>query len=128
MLKSPVKIFFSAVVIAMPMMGCSSRQATVSFAHDIKPVLQKHCSECHMDGGEGYKASGFNIQNYDSLMKGTKIGPVIVPGNAFSSTLVALIEGRANPAIRMPHGDRPMLTKEEIEKIKSWIDQGAKNN
>ena len=35
-------------------------------------------------------------------MKGTKLGSVIVPGSSISSTLVILIEHKADPSINMP--------------------------
>jgi hypothetical protein len=38
-----------------------------------------------------------------------------------------LVEGRANPAIRMPHG-REALKDKDIETLKLWVDQGAKND
>jgi hypothetical protein len=61
-------------------------------------------------------------------MKGTKFGPVVKPGDSFTSALVMLVEGRADPSLRMPHdeGDKP--SEKEIELVKAWIDQGAPNN
>jgi hypothetical protein len=101
---------------------------TISFTKDIQPILAKHCLECHQAGGAGETASGLNMASYQGLMKGTKFGPVIKPGDSLSSTLVILVEGRADPSIRMPHGDRPPLSQEEIGQIRQWIDQGAKEN
>lgn len=60
-------------------------------------------------------------------MKGTRLGPVIVAGQSVSSTLVRLIEGKADPSIRMPHGKEP-LDAAKIKTIKTWVDAGAKNN
>ena len=67
------------------------------------------------------------METYETLMKGTKFGPVIVPGNALSSSLVILIEGKA-PAIKMPHGSLQILPKTDRDLIKLWINQGAKDN
>jgi hypothetical protein len=61
-------------------------------------------------------------------MKGTKFGAIINPGDSVGSTLVALLEGRANPSLKMPHGDRKPLSAENIQTIRKWIDQGAQNN
>ena len=82
---------------------------------------------CHVEGGKGLKASGLSMESYDNLMKGTDNGPIIKPNDAISSTLVMLVEGRADPSIRMPHGKKN-LPKEDIAVIKLWVDQGAKNN
>ena len=109
--------------------ACSqSGTDTVSFSKDVFPILQSRCFECHTKGGEGYKASGLSMETYAELMKGTKFGPVIKPKDSLSSTLMVLIEGRADPSINMPHGDRKPLTKDQIQTIGKWIDQGAKNN
>jgi hypothetical protein len=39
-----------------------------------------------------------------------------------------LVEGRAHPALRMPHDKGEKPKQAEIDKVKLWIDQGAKNN
>jgi hypothetical protein len=58
-------------------------------------------------------------------MKGTKFGPVIVPGSSVGSTLYRLVAGQADPSIRMPHG-QAALPDEDVAMIAAWIDQGAK--
>lgn len=114
---------------AMLLQACSHpKEENVSFKNDVYPILKSHCFECHLKGGQGFKASGLNMETYATLMKGTKFGPVIKPNDSLSSTLVILIEGRADPSIKMPHGKREPLTKEQIGTIRKWIDQGAKDN
>ena len=105
--------------------GCSSSE--VSFEKDVFPVLQQRCVTCHRTGGDGFIASGFSVENYADIMKGTKFGPIIQPGSSVSSSLVRMIEHKTDPAIHMPHGQNP-LTPEQVEKLKNWIDSGAKNN
>ena len=120
-----------AMMIPLILTGCGGgKKATqkVSFKKDITPILQKNCFECHLPGRPGQVASGLDMTTYQTLMKGTKFGPVIKPGNSVSSTLVILVEGRADPSIKMPHGGRPSLSTDEIKTIKQWIDQGAKDN
>jgi Planctomycete cytochrome C len=97
------------------------------YTADVRPILDKHCAECHMPDMEGAQKSGFQIDSYASIMKGTKFGPVIVPGAAESSTLYILVAGKANPKINMPHGREP-LSATEIDTIRLWIDQGALDN
>ena len=67
------------------------------------------------------------MESYAELMKGTKFGPVVIPGNAVSSNLAILIDGKA-PNIKMPHGTLQILPKADRDTIKQWIDQGAMNN
>jgi uncharacterized membrane protein len=107
--------------------GCARKQE-VSYQKDVAPLLEKHCAACHTPGQSGYVVSGFELKDYQSLMKGTSFGPVVLPGDPLTSVLVMLIEGRADPSINMPHGGVNPLTKEEIATIHLWVEQGAKNN
>ena len=106
--------------------GCEpkSGRGHLSYAKDVKPILDQYCGECHMPGGPGAEKSGFKVDNYRNVMKGTKFGPVIIPGSAESSTLYRLVAGKVDPSIRMPHGKEP-LKPEEIETIRQWIEEGA---
>lgn len=83
---------------------------------------------CHAPEKDGYTVSGLSMTDYQALMKGTKFGPVVIPGASFTSAMVMLVEGRADPSIKMPHGGHEGPTADEIDLIKRWIDQGAKNN
>ena len=114
---------------AVMLIGISSctQEPHVSYRTQIEPILQEHCKECHSLNGEGYKKSGFSVESYEQLMKGTKFGAVIIPGAAVTSTLYILITGKADPSISMPHGRKP-ISDHDIKLIKTWIDQGAKNN
>ena len=106
--------------------GCSDKQG-VSFAEDVHPILKKECLECHARGEQGHTESGLSMETYAELMAGTRYGPVIEPGSAVSSTLVRLIDHKADKAINMPH-DKSKIPADEIETIKQWINEGAHNN
>lgn len=114
--------------------GCGP--PTMSFGEDIKPILTANCLKCHDDGGEGFSASGFSVQTYDSIMKGTKYGPVIEPGSSIASTLYLMVSHKVDKKIQMPphhsnalaKGRENQLTETQIESIQKWIDQGAMNN
>jgi len=99
----------------------------VSFKLDVLPILENHCVKCHQPGGPGYEASGLDLRTYASLMKGTKHGKIVVPGDPLTSNMMVLIEGRADPSIRMPHHERPLLIQ-QIEILRDWVAQGAKDN
>ena len=115
------------MIAATPFFGAGCSQQ-VSFNNDVKPILEASCINCHDGSGEGSEKSGFSMKTYEDLMKGTKFGSVIKAGDSLSSTLVILVEGRADPSIKMPHGDRPALSASEIKTLRQWIDQGAMNN
>jgi mono/diheme cytochrome c family protein len=99
----------------------------VSYAKEVQPILTKNCSECHSPGQQGFTASGLNTTSYAALMKGGRYGPLVKPGDAFTSALNMLVEGRVDKSIRMPHG-RDKLSNEDIAVLKAWVNEGAKNN
>jgi len=113
--------------------GCSK---AVSYSKDVKPVITDSCLECHDGKGEGSEESGLILNTYDDLMRGTKFGQVVVPGDSESSTLYRLIAHKADPKIHMPPHTKDTLASKiktplsdkQIEIVKTWIDQGAKNN
>ena len=117
------------ILVLLPVFiaGCKSEQE-VSYTRDVKPILTKYCTECHLPGGEGYNASGFGMESYADLMKGTRNGPMIIAGDALGSNMLVLMEGRADPSIKMPHGKSVSANKIELETIRTWIKQGAQNN
>ena len=117
---------FMLGLLPLVMTACNS-EPTVSYSQDVKPILDKNCIECHQAGGPGTVASGLDMSAYEGLMKGTSFGPMIIAGDPEGSNLLVLIEGRADPSISMPHGQKS-IPKQDIDTIRSWIEQGAKNN
>ena len=109
----------------VPVHDACAQRAQISFAEDIVPIFKGWCVSCHQPGGQGYEASGLDLTSYDGLMKGTKFGPMVVPGRPDESNFIVLVEGRAK--IRMPFGHKalPSCLRNNIW---TWIFQGAKNN
>jgi hypothetical protein len=105
----------------------AAAQEAASYKQDVFPIIELRCLECHVPGGSGYEASGLDLRTYESLMKGTKHGPVIVPRSAFESNLIAVIDHRVDPEIRMPHNAKK-LSKCERFAFRTWINQGARDN
>ena len=130
------RLLFSTVVVALCAQVAGCGQKEISFAADIQPILEERCIECHNVTGEGATASNFSVVDYESLMKGTNFGAVIVPGSSISSTLYMVVAGKTAPEIRMPphhseslaEGRGEALSAGELTKLATWIDQGAKNN
>ena len=131
-----VKLLFTVGILVLSIQLLGGGQTTVSFSADVQPIFEKHCIECHDTTGEGVSASGFSMHDYASIMKGTKFGPVVIPGSSISSTLYLVVAGKTAPEIHMPphhaqslaEGRGTPLSRDEIEMIATWIDQGAQNN
>ncbi len=106
--------------------ACAAAQK-MSFAEDVMPIFRGRCVSCHAPGGQGFEKSGLDLTSYQGLMKGTKHGPMVIPGDAQSSNLMWLLDWRASPELRMPHGKKKLSTCDR-DVIRAWIFEGAKNN
>ena len=101
----------------------------VSYQVDIEPILHDKCVTCHTPpNGIGYKATGLKLFSYESLMKGTMYGPVVLAGDSQRSIINMLVEGRAGKLQKLMHEEASVLSNEEVLLLKRWVDQGALHN
>src|SRR3569623_1929296 len=99
--------------------------APVDYAAKIAPLFQEHCIDCH---GKDDPDGEFNLESFETLIKGGKAGKVLAPGNAQDSLLVKFLEGRSGKTGKnqfMPPGKKEHLKADEIALIRQWIDGGA---
>lgn len=90
-----------------------ARAAEVDFAHDVIPLLQKHCASCHSNGT--YKGS-MSIDTREALLE----TGVVEPGDSSASYLIDLVTSD-DPKMQMPpKGER--LTQTEVDTLRCWID------
>ncbi len=95
---------------------------TVDFSADIKPILNKNCITCH---GGVKKSGGFSLLFEEEAFANTESGePAIIPGNAAKSPFIQRLK-EDDPELRMPY-KKSKLSKEDIELLTKWVDQGAK--
>src|SRR3979409_2066899 len=91
--------------------------AQTFFETKIRPLLAKNCFACHT----GSKMGGLEMRSRESLLKGGKSGPAVVPGDPDHSLLLQAI--RQQGELKMPPQGR--LKDEEIEQLASWVKSGA---
>ncbi|MBK5960215.1 hypothetical protein CCR97_18695 [Rhodoplanes elegans] len=103
------------------------RPPTISYKEDVVPIFKGRCVECHQPGGTGFDTSGLDLRTYAGVMKGTKFGPMVVKGDPDASSLMALLDWRVKPEIRMPHGMKKLSTCDR-DTIRRWIAEGALDN
>jgi len=94
----------------------------IDFNQTIRPILTQHCSACH---GGVKQAGGVSFIYADQVLPPD--GWVIEPGDADASVLMERVttddlEMRMPPVEESPDG----LSDEEIERLRQWIDEGAK--
>jgi hypothetical protein len=98
-----------------------STHKPVDFTLQVKPIINKHCITCH--GGVRQKA-GFSLLFREEALANTKSGkPAIIPGDADNSEIIRRLTLN-DPEERMPYKHDP-LSKENIDIIRRWINEGA---
>src|SRR5579871_2789461 len=93
----------------------------VDYLRDIKPILAKHCFECHSSKAQ---KSGLRLDTAAAILNGGDSGPAIVKNDPDESLLIQAVTGADGASTMPPKGDR--LTSEQIARLKAWIAQGAK--
>src|SRR5690606_15733094 len=98
------------------------REDQVDFSTQVKPILNKHCISCH---GGVKQSGGFSLLFREQAMDTTESGePAIIPGDAKHSEFIRRLTAD-DPEVRMPYKSAP-LSKEEIDILSRWVNQGAK--
>ncbi|MEL6107140.1 MAG: PSD1 and planctomycete cytochrome C domain-containing protein, partial [Planctomycetota bacterium] len=89
------------------------------FESRIRPVLIKHCYECHSETADVVQA-GLRLDAANKMLAGGDSGPVIVPGDPDASMLIRSLKYEE---IEMPPAGP--LDKKIIRDFETWIEQGA---
>ena len=86
----------------------------IDFVKDIQPLLKTRCQGCH---GAQVQMSGLRLDRKGSAMR------VLKPGASAESLLIHRVAAEKGLTPMPPAG--PRLTALEVEKLRTWIDQGA---
>ena len=125
--KIAMKFFlpFSVTLLALLLEGqsqdVSAADAPIVFNRDIRPILNDRCLACH-GPDEKQRQADLRLD-----VRKIAIEAAIVPGQSAKSDLIARISSN-DPDIRMPPVDSKQkpLSKDEIDLLRRWIDEGAK--
>ena len=103
----------------------SQGKEKIKFNRDIRPLLSDNCFACHGPDEHERKAElrldvkeGGGFENKDGLQ-------AIIPGDATNSEVIARMISDDDDEIMPPPETGKKLTKDQIELIKQWIDEGA---
>ena len=107
--------------------GTARAAEPMSFKEDVFPIFVGRCIQCHQPGVEDFETHGLDLSTYEGTMKGNKLGPMVIPGDPDTSNLIWLLDWKASPELRMPHGKK-RLSRCDRDAIRAWIKQGAKDN
>jgi hypothetical protein len=99
-----------------------NRKGLDFFEAKIRPMLVKHCYECHSAGAAGKKKlkGKLLLDSRDGSRKGGESGPAVVPGKPDESLLISALK---QDSFKMP--PKGKLPDELIAHFAKWIKLGA---
>ncbi|MDF1815725.1 MAG: PSD1 and planctomycete cytochrome C domain-containing protein [Verrucomicrobiales bacterium] len=92
------------------------------FENRIRPVLVKHCYDCH-SVESGKSKGGLRLDTRESTRSGGDTGAAVIPKNAEESLLLTAIL-HSDPDLEMPPKE-PKLPENVIRDFEAWIEAGA---
>jgi hypothetical protein len=91
------------------------------FEKEIRPLLHKHCYECHSIEAEKEKG-GLLLDSRQGLATGGDSGPAVVPGDVEGSLLLRAVSYEDGD-LQMP--PKYKLTNQERVVLAKWVEAGA---
>ena len=109
---------FSLLAVCLAAASSAFAQSPDVLEKSARAVLDRHCMACH---GEAQMA-GLDMRERETLLKGGKSGPAVVPGKADTSRLYRAASHAGE--LKMPPG-AARIPKEELQALRDWInDEG----
>ena len=112
--------FFFAIA-ACAGAGVAPSARALDFEHDVRPILEDHCFDCH---GDDKQKSKLRLDSALGILRGGESGePLFVKGTSAESHLIKKVTAENAKEVMPPKGDR--LTAAQIATLRAWIDAGA---
>ncbi|MFM9063401.1 MAG: PSD1 and planctomycete cytochrome C domain-containing protein [Pirellula sp.] len=103
----------------------STNAQDIDFRKQIQPILSEHCWQCH-GVDESTRESNLRLDIRDSAIAGGESSKLaIVIGKASESEMIRRILSDDPDHVMPPPSLQKPLSKEQIELLQRWIDQGA---
>jgi len=102
------------------------KEKEISYSKDVFPIIKKYCLICH--SLENDHPSELFLDTYEDMMNESRHGKAILPGEAEKSPFYQKLLSPPPFGRQMPPSRKIKLTPEQIELLRVWINQGAKNN
>lgn len=113
-------IFLWGTVVSLPSMAQDAPPERIEFFEKrIRPLLIRHCFECH-SGASNELKGGLRLDSREAVLKGGESGPAVVPGKPEESLLLSAVK---HEGLEMP--PKRKLVDSEILDLSEWILHGA---
>src|SRR4051794_10966498 len=86
-------------------------EAAAFFEKKVKPVLEKHCFQCHSHAAKKFKGK-LALDSRDAALRGGNPGPALVAGKPADSLMIKAV-GYADPDVKMP--PKGKMPDEDVE-------------
>ena len=115
-----------AAVSLLAVAGLHAGEAptAIDFNRDIRPILSDKCFACH-GPDEAQRQAGLRLDSKEGAFADRGGYQVIIPGDSDASRLYQRISHQQEVARMPPPNAERKLTRDEIDLIRSWIEQGA---
>ncbi len=99
------------------------------YPDDVGEIITRSCAVSGCHNGLSYQAAGnYNLSTWTDMFKGSNTGSPVIPYNSKFSSLCYYINTYADLGLQnkptMPLNRQP-LSREQVQLIKTWIDEGA---
>jgi hypothetical protein len=105
--------------------GANLKAKSVTQEEIMVNVFQSKCISCH---GKWNREAGLDLRTRESLQRGGKSGPALIPGKPEESLVYKRIAADEMPPRKDIYGDAQYVrrvTADELEKLRNWITAGA---
>jgi mono/diheme cytochrome c family protein len=103
----------------------AAKPATLGYSKDIVPILAENCFACH-GPDPATREARLRLDVREVAITPNKDGrTAIVPGNPSASGVLKRITTTDPDEVMPPPESHKTLTKEQIAKIRTWIEEGA---
>ena len=111
-------------LLAVSGLHAGEASTAIDFNRDIRPILSDKCFACH-GPDEAQRQAGLRLDAKEGAFADRGGYQVIIPGDSAASRLYQRISSQQEVARMPPPNAERKLTRDEIDLIRLWIEQGA---
>src|SRR5262252_1330236 len=111
-------LFLAAAAVSFSLRILAAADEREQFEMQVRPLLAKNCWGCHTQSAMG----GLRLDSRESILKGGKSGPAVVPKQPDASLMIQAVTYR-HERLHMPPSGK--LSDADIATLTAWVEDGA---